>query len=387
MKREPLPAFDSSPSPPGMAGGSRRLKIAVIAHLKYPIAEPFAGGLEMHTEMLVSRLIALGHQVTLFAADGSDTRLNVEPICERTMIDGTGTAEATDVAFFHEHHAYLQLMTRLRVSDFNVVHNNSLHYLPLAMADTLPMPMVSVFHTPPFCWLESGVRAYRGDTVSFVTVSRALAREWGEIVPIDRTIYNGIDLARFPYRAEPEAEPYLAWYGRIVPEKGLHHAIAAAEQSGLPLRIAGPISNREYFAEAIEPKLSEEVRYEGHLDHDRLARLIGGARAALCTPQWNEPYGLVVAEALACGVPVVAFDRGAIGEILTAATGILCEPGNVAALVRGIDSAAALDRAACRERAERFCDMHVMVAAYDRLYRERIAHAARPAALAGLIPA
>ena len=374
MKREPLTLFHPGPSAaPGMAGGFQPLKIAVIAHLKYPIAEPFAGGLEMHTEMLVSQLIALGHQVTLFAADGSDTRLNVEPICERTMIEQAGIAEATDVAFFREHHAYLQLMTRLRSSDFDVVHNNSLHYLPLAMADTLPMPMVSVFHTPPFCWLESGVRSYRGSNATFVSVSQSLGRDWGRIIPVDRTVYNGIDLARFPYRAQPHEAPYLVWYGRIVPEKGLHHAIAAASEGGHRLRIAGPISNRDYYEAQIAPHLNERITHEGHLDHDQLAQLIGGARAALCTPQWNEPYGLVVAEALACGVPVVAFDRGAIGEILTRETGILCEPNNVAALGAGIAAARAIDRRACRDRAEQFCDMRHMVAAYDLLYRQCIA--------------
>ncbi|MDG5487821.1 glycosyltransferase family 4 protein [Sphingomonas sp. BGYR3] len=363
------------------------MKIAVIAHLKYPIAEPFAGGLEMHTNLLVRQLRANGHAVTLFAADGSDYRLNVEPICRRTAIDGVGTAEANDIAFFREHHAYLQLMTRLRGRDFDVVHNNALHYLPVAMADTLPMPMVSVLHTPPFCWLESGIRSSRTENLSFVGVSRAVAQMWGHVVAVDRVIHNGIDLDSFRFAPDADPDPYLIWYGRIVPEKGTHLAIRAARATPYRLRICGPISDQAYFDAEVAPLLGDGVVYEGHLSHDRLAGLIGGARAALVTPRWDEPYGLVVAEALACGVPIAAFDRGAISEIITGQTGVLARPDDPDALAGAAMQAVTLDRAACRMRAERFCDATVMTAAYEALYRDRIDAAAQSAQLADHGPA
>lgn len=347
------------------------MKIAIIAHLKFAIAEPFAGGLEMHTHLLAKSLRARGHDVTLFASLASDPALGVEAICEETSLLATGTAEAGDVAFFREHHAYLRLMTMLQDRSFDIIHNNSLHYLPLTMAATLRAPTITTLHTPPFCWLESGVRLGRSAT-HIVAVSQATADMWQGVAPVDGVIPNGIDLELFPFHPHAAKPAYLVWYGRIVPEKGLHLAIDAARAVGLPLKIAGPRSDTRYYEAAIAPRLGEGVSYVGHLAHRELAGLIGGAHAAICTPCWDEPYGLVVAEALASGTPVAAFRRGGIPGILDETCGALAEPDDVASLVQAIQRALVLDRTACRRRAERHCDARRMVDAYERLYRDVI---------------
>jgi glycosyltransferase involved in cell wall biosynthesis len=348
------------------------LKIAIIAHLKYAIVEPFAGGLEMHTHLLAKSLRSRGHDVTLFASRKSDPGLGLEAICEETSLLETGLAECRDVAFFREHHAYLRLMTMLRDRSFDIVHNNSLHYLPLTMAATLRAPTVTTLHTPPFCWLESGVRLGR-QANHIVAVSQATADMWQSVTHIDGVIPNGIDLDLFPFSPRADEPPYLVWYGRIVPEKGPHLAIDAARAVGLPLKIAGPRFDLAYYETSIAPRMGGDVTYVGHLAHRELAQLIGGARAALCTPCWDEPYGLVVAEALACGTPVVAFRRGGIPGILDATCGVLAEPDDAGSLARAIRAALLLDRAACRRRAERHCDARRMVDAYERLYRDVIA--------------
>ena len=348
------------------------MRVAIIAHLKHAIVEPFAGGLEMHTHLLARSLSARGHDVTLFASTRSDPATGLEAICDETSLLATGIAEANDVAFFREHHAYLRLMSDLRRRDFDLVHNNALHYLPVAMADTLPMPMVTTLHTPPFCWLESGVRLCRATSTRFVAVSGAIRAMWSPVTAIDRVVANGIDLARFPFRASPDPDPYLVWYGRIVPEKGLSLAIAAARLVGLPLRIAGPISDPDYFARCIAPELSADVRHVGHLDHDALAALIGGARAFLCTPCWEEPYGLVVAEALACGTPVAAFARGAVPALLDQWSGRLATPDDPVALADAARAAMTLDRRDCRRRAETTCDAEAMIDGYEALYEEMV---------------
>lgn len=344
------------------------MQIAIIAHLKYAISEPFLGGLEMHTHMLARALRQRGHAVTLFASLASDAALGVEAICEQTSLLETGLAEANDVAFFREHHAYLRLMTELRSRDFDVIHNNSLHYLPVSMADTLAAPMVTSLHTPPFCWLESGIRLNRSH-MHYVAVSDATARMWSHVTKIDEVIPNGIDLDHFPFSVMPEREPYLVWYGRIVPEKGLNLAIEASRRAGLPLRIAGPITDSSYFEAAIAPRLGEHAVHVGHLDHGALAQLVGGAVAALCTPRWEEPYGLVVAEALACGTPVAAFRRGGVPALLDEHCGALADPDDVDGLAAAAHIAITCDRAACRARAERHCNAQVMVDAYEALYR------------------
>lgn len=344
------------------------MRIGIIAHLKYPIAEPFAGGLEMHTHLLARSLRDRGHSVTVFASSRSEPELGLEAICAETAISHVGTAEATDIAFFQEHHAYLSLMTELRHRRFDLIHNNSLHYLPVSMADSLPMPMVTTLHTPPFCWLESGIRLCRARNNAFVAVSNSVAGLWEHVMPTDAVIMNGIDLDRFAYRPSSNLDNYLVWYGRIVPEKGLHLAIAAARKVGLPLKIAGPILDEGYFRDQIAPHLGTGAIHVGHLSHAELAELVGGARAFLCTPMWDEPYGLVVAEALACGVPVAAFARGAIPEILDATCGVLAEPDDVGSLAYAALNALSLDRRACRRRAERVCNASRMIDAYEALY-------------------
>lgn len=344
------------------------MRIGIISHLKYPIAEPFAGGLEMHTHLLARRLRERGHDVTLFASTLSDPCLGLEPICDETALMGVGLDEATDIGFFREHHAYLGLMNRLRRSDFDIIHNNSLNYLPVAMADALPMPMVTTLHTPPFCWLESGIRECRAQDAVFIAVSESIRRAWSAITPVAEVVRNGIDLARFAFVPEADPARYLVWYGRIVPEKGLHHAMDAAALVGLPLKIAGPVLDAEYFATEIAPRMGTRTQYVGHLPHTELAAVIGGASAFLCTPCWEEPYGLVVAEALACGVPVAAFARGAIPEILTLDCGVLAAPDDVVGLAAAARQALTLDRTSCRARAEVACDAEGMIDAYEDLY-------------------
>ncbi|KAK0341063.1 hypothetical protein LTR94_027956, partial [Friedmanniomyces endolithicus] len=151
---------------------------------------------------------------------------------------------------------------------------------------------------------------------------------------------------------------------------GLDLAIDAARLAGLPLRIAGPISNPGYFEQFIAPRLDQDVQYMGHLPHRELARLVGGALVALCTPRWEEPYGLVVAEALACGTPVAAFRRGGVPALLSKNCGVLAEPDNVASLASAALAASMLSRQACRAHAERYCDAQRMVDQYEGVYHD-----------------
>ncbi|MCP9963457.1 glycosyltransferase [Streptomyces somaliensis] len=147
-------------------------------------------------------------------------------------------------------------------------------------------------------------------------------------------------------------------------------AAEAARRAGWPLRMAGPVGDRRYFAEHVEPLLGDGVDYVGHLNRRALTRLVGGAAAALVTPCWDEPYGLVVAEALACGTPVCGFDRGALGEILTPECGRLAPADDPAALASLVPEAVGLDRRAARERAEDFCSLDTMAERYTAIYEE-----------------
>jgi glycosyltransferase involved in cell wall biosynthesis len=340
------------------------MKIGVIAHVKHPISDPFAGGLEMHTYALCTGLRRRGHDVTLFAAAGSADCLGLETICEPTAQAPGG--------FRHEHEIYLTLMENLRRRDFDIIHNNSLHYVPPALAGGLSIPMLTVFHTPPFWEMEGSIMSTATPNSRFVAVSSFIRDVWATITPVEDVIHNGIDLTKFRFTPVSAAAPYAVWSGRIVPEKGLHLAIPAARQAGLNLLIAGPVSDRSYFERAIQPLLDEQARYVGHLNQSDLAALIGGARALLFTPLWNEPFGLVLAEALACGTPVASFARGAVAEILDETCGIIVPADDVAALAQAVRSVQGLRRADCRKRAKAIADSVTMIAHYEALYRRLI---------------
>jgi len=336
-------------------------KIGVIAHLRHAIREPFAGGLEMHTHALCVRLRERGHDVTLFAASGSSDP-GLEAISDPVPI--------SDENFAIEHRAYLGLMTSLRSRFFDIIHNNALHYLTVALADGLPMPMITTLHTPPFWELEGSMRLSQPRRHCYVAVSDAIRRAWQPVAPIEEVIPNGIDLDLFEFREIPDVEPYWIWFGRIVPEKGLHLALQAARLAGVKLRFAGPILDRAYYDELILPAIDDDVRYLGHLAHAELVASIAGARAFLFTPLWDEPYGLVVAEALACGTPVAAFARGAVPDLLNESCGVLVAPDDVTGLAAAARSAERLDRSACRTRAVQIGDGRAMISRYENLYRD-----------------
>ncbi|GLZ42641.1 glycosyltransferase [Actinokineospora sp. NBRC 105648] len=345
------------------AGG---LRIALIASARYPIREPFPGGLEAHTWQLANRLRERGHLVDVFGGPGSDPALGVRVLPTLPALSEYARADVSMPPdhFIAEHHAYLGLMLELADAGHDVVHNNSLHYLPIAMAAGLRAPLLTTLHTPPTPWLESAIAI--GPRTHFAAVSAHTANRWRASVPRATVVHNGVDLDR--WRPGPGGGVPV-WSGRLVKEKGAEEAIRAARIAGTGLRLAGPLPDARYFRERVEPLLGDGVEYVGHLDHVALAALVGSAAVAVVSPCWDEPYGLVVAEALACGTPVAGFARGALPELLDEHTGVLAEPGDVEGLAAAISQASTLDRERARRHAERTCSLPAMVDGYERLYR------------------
>lgn len=356
------------------------MKIALIASVRHGIREPHAGGLERHTADLATALRRHGHEVAVYASGESDPALGVVPICPLDSRLDLSPAARQDVSmlserFMAEHHAYLGLMLGLAHSDVDVVHDNSLHHLPLAMAGTIPAPLIKVLHTPPTPWLEGALR-YRHPSTVLVSVSQANADRWR--VPVDRVIHNGIDLDRFTLG--PGGPGRAIWVGRMVPEKAPDQALQAAHLAGIDLDLAGPIADEGYWRTQVEPLLDDRRRWLGHLTGDDLARHVGASAVTMVTPVWEEPYGLVVAESLACGTPVAGYASGALPELVGPDVGVLVAPGDVGALAEAIGHVAALDRATCRRRAEETASLDRMTAAYLDVYAEAVDGPVRPAA-------
>lgn len=348
----------------------RPLRVGIVASVRFPVAQPFAGGLEAHTWSLARALTRAGHQVVLYAHGDSDRSVGrVVPVFAPPPISREARADiaAPPEHFLWEHRCMQQTVSRLLrdVDRLDLVHNNSLHYLPLATSPLLPVPMVTTLHTPPNPWQEAGALDSRGCS-RFVAVSADVARRWSGVLDDIDVVPNGVDASLWP--AGPGGDD-LVWTGRVVPEKAPHLAIETARRLGRRLLLAGPVHDQGYFDDQVAPLLDDDARYLGHLSVPQLARLVGAAGCLLLTPCWDEPFGLVAAEAMLCGTPVAAFDRGGVGEVLGGVGGVLARRDDVADLARAASQALGMDRDVVRAHALDTLSAARMAERYVGLYR------------------
>ncbi|ARN76895.1 hypothetical protein BST97_02135 [Nonlabens spongiae] len=348
------------------------MKIAILAHSLYPLNEPFAGGLEMITHLLVKELAARGNDVTLYAHPSTQLGVDLVPVDTETaglseneiqMLE-EGNQSVVDIAF-------AKAVTHIAKSNYDVVQNHSLNCAALTYLTFLETPVVHTFHTPIIASVLGGVVGIDNPkNITFTAVSQFMKKEWEEKVSEVQVLYNGIDINQWPYEEETN-EDYLFWYGRICKEKAPHHAIIAAINTDTKLLVAGPVYDREYYEMYVEPYLDNQfVEYVGHLEHDEIKVYLSRAKASLFTSLWNEPYGLVLAESLACGTPVLAYDSGASPEIIDDSCGVIVPQGQVDMLMQFIPQVVQKSRKACRERAETFCSHLKMVDSYEQLYEK-----------------
>jgi glycosyltransferase involved in cell wall biosynthesis len=354
------------------------VRIAMFATSRQPIVEPYAGGQEAHTASLVRGLRRLGHHVRLYGCEGTDSSLADELVPYPQLPSHSAVAavdpQLPEPEFLNDHAAMTSAVVDLLARpDVDIVHNQSLHFLPLAFSRVLPAPVVATLHTPPFPWMELGV-ALAGEHTAYACVSRANARDWTTLPSPPRVILNGVqDDGVGPGVGGAD----LVWMGRLTPEKGADLAIRVARRAGRSLRLAGPISDRSWFEEVIAPELDDTIEYAGHLSHADLAALVRTSAVALVTPRWEEPFGLVAAEAAMWGTPVVALARGGLGEVVSPEIGVLVsaegdEEQQVAGMVDALDSASTLCRIDVHRCARRDLGVERMVADYVDLYRDRV---------------
>ena len=343
------------------------MRIAVLAHLHHPIAEPYLGGTEMHTAVLTDELVRRGHDVTLYAKQGSSTLARLVPVVDADFVFGAmpgpdgDRSEQILVAVVEE------AIADIRAGRYDVVINGSLGPLPYTLLSG--QPMITVLHTPPT--LEKVLAVISGPGWApdprhrFVSVSEFNSAAWRTVLPDVACVPNGVRLDQ--WRDLGASEPDLAvWAARITPEKGPHLAIDAARRAGLRLELSGPIADPGYFDAEIAPRLGADVSWVGHLEHEALARQLARGAVFVSSSVWAEPFGLTLVEAMACGTPVATFPTGAAPEIVTPGSGALAVDETVTDLADAVREAARCDRRAARARAGDF-DVQVMIDRYERL--------------------
>ncbi len=353
------------------------MRIALLAHLRHSIAPPFAGGLEAYCWHLAEGLTARGHDVVLFASGDSDPRFTLDPVSpvhhEKSF---PGLEHRGDAGLkAHVDAAYAAALDRIAAGGFDVVHNNSLSRLPLERRRTDGVPTVTSLHAPPYDALRWFVHDSPAPRHRITATSAAHLRAWWPdgAPPEAGILHNGIDPAAWPCRGGGDGS--AIWSGRIARVKGAHHAIAAVRRAGLPLTLFGPIEEPDHFEADILPHLGGPIRYGGHCPGPVLAAELARASVFLFTPCWDEPFGLAAIEAMACGLPVAGFARGAAAEVVGEA-GCLVPSGDDRALARAIPEALAIPRIVPRERVLRLFTRDRWLDACEALYAEIRAGAA-----------
>lgn len=364
----------------GRGASVEKLRIAFVGPARYPVREPYAGGLEAFCHTMVHALRAQGHTVDFFAARGSDGN---DPRLELPGVDwGAGLEDATDTTYpaggkEREDEAFIRLRRFLVEQRYDVVHNNSLNPFIFPGAHSPePLPMLTTLHTPRVDEIQAAIAAAGRGAGRFAAVSHTTAGDW--VLPGEATVIpNGVNVSK--WRPGPGG-PQAVWFGRLVPEKGAHMAIDAAKAAGISLVLAGRNGDHRYVRDEIEPRLAPgEATWLGEMSHANLRTLVANCGVAVVSPRWEEPFGLVAFEAMACGTPVAAFERGGLGELLAHAPAALAAPDDTASLAAAIDAARRIERAAVRNWVVEHHSLTQTARTYVELYsRVRDAFRAAP---------
>jgi glycosyltransferase involved in cell wall biosynthesis len=355
----------------------RRLRIAMLAPPWIPVPPPAYGGIEHVVALLCDALVARGHDVELFCAPGSCSTASVRPLLPAAHPDRIEHA-----IFEADHVARAFAEIDASVTGFDVVHDHC-GFTALAMADRLDTPIVHTVHGP----FEDDAGAFyaaHADKAALVCLSGAQARTAPDGVTITAVVHNPIDIDAWPPPPERKRD-YLLWIGRMHPVKGPHRAIEVARATGRPLVLAGPIQPgfEEFYRAHVAPHVDgDDVCYVGEVGGARKQQLFAEAHALLMPIRWEEPFGMVMVEALASGTPVIAFANGAVPEIVDhGETGFLVDDEEE--MAAAVEAAGELDPARCRQHvAERWSPDRV-AAGYETVYRE----VRRPAPPGIIVPA
>ena len=331
------------------------MKAAVLAPVAWRTPPRHYGPWEQVASNIAEGLIKLGVEVTLFATGDSITAGKLEAICEQGYEEDR-TQDAKVLECLH----ISNLMER--ADEFDIIHNN-FDFLPLTYTGLIKTPVITTIHgfsSPRIIPVYKKYNA-RGHYVSISNADRSAELEY------IATVYNGLDTKDFRFTEKPE--DYLVYFGRIHHDKGAAEAIQIAKKANKRLLIAGIIQDENYWKEKVEPFLDDQIQYIGHAGPEKRNELLGNAQALLHPINFAEPFGMSVAEAMLCGTPVIAFNKGSMPELIqNQRTGFLVNTVDEA--VDAIVQLGSINRKDCFEWANSQFSKEKMADDYYRLYQQ-----------------
>ena len=351
------------------------MRIAQVAPLWELVPPTTYGGTELVVKLLCDELTRLGHEVTLFAARGSNTAATLvecAPMALRAMEDNI-KADKTHCTVMSYESMMLQEVYK-RAGDFDVIHNH-VGFQALPFANFVDTPTVTTLHNA-LCPEPVHQTFLKNKHLPFISISEYQQHLWPEL-NYAGTIHHGIDLQRFEPCYDVQAkqdEPYLAFFGRLSPDKGPDTAIQVAKALGMKLVMAGKIDkvDRIYYDKELAHHVDgDQICYIGELNHEQKVQFLRGAAAVLHPVRWPEPFGLVLVESMACGTPVLALKDGSIPEVIDEGkTGAVCT--SLEELIEATRNWQNYDRREVRRIAEARFSKERMGADHETLYQQLI---------------
>jgi glycosyltransferase involved in cell wall biosynthesis len=340
------------------------MRIAILSPVWFPVPPTGYGGIEWVVSLLADGLTEAGHDVTLFASGDSRSLATISSLYPDAPSAQIGQ---TSVELSHA------LSCLARAGDFDVVNDHS-GPLAAALGGLVSTPVVHTVHGP---LSEAELRTYRAiaeiaPRVGLISLSENQRRP-GPDLPWVANIHNALDLDSYPLHEE--RGEYLLFLGRMSPDKGAHRAIEVARAAGVPIKLAGKKrehAEQAYFDEVVRPLLGDDAEYVGETTHALKVDLLQNARATLFPIDWEEPFGLVMIESMACGTPVVATRRGAVPEVVAhGRSGVIVDDWHD--MAAALADADALEPDACRSWVEEHFSAERMTRDYAAAYEQVLA--------------
>lgn len=346
------------------------MRIAMVSPLEMRVPPVGYGGTELVVSLLTEELVRMGHHVTLFASGDSVTSARLESVCPHYLRGSQRDGSILNM---------INVVSCLEyASDFDIIHNHTT-LEGMATAGLVKTPMLTTLHGGlKSDWLELFAH-YRGWYNTISQSAKSLLPEMGRFVGV---IYNSIDVGSYPFNGSYR-ETFLLFLARISYEKGTHLAIEVARKSGRRLVIAGNVHpvDQEYFNTMVMPEIDGDlIQYAGEADYQRKRELLVQAYCLLAPITWAEPFGLFFIEAMACGTPAVAFNRGSAPEVVKhGETGFVVE--TVDEMVTAVDDIRQIDRHYCRQYVEQNFDVPRMANDYLKAYEQVLSEYCEPSGI------